>query len=199
MMLISIGQILEEVQPTTNWTVARLKEWLNKEDIPYGENLRRKELYKLCVQHKKPTTYELDSLCEGTPHYILRSAPYCYFYNPIENVWGLSKRYYDAHLAFGGDYSEKKAVETWNEALARVTPQVWNECVKHTEKRILADYQRYFVEKGTIEIIDNLDPIDDDPELNDDNDSQSLSEMQTVSELDDDDEQNNENENYKPL
>lgn len=101
----------------------------------------------MCRARKTPVQYVLDeSVAQNAPHKILRLPPYHSCYNPIELVWGLSKRYFDKHVGRGFDYSNKKTDEIWDEALAQVTPTVWEACCKKVERRILADYAKEIVD-----------------------------------------------------
>lgn len=149
-------------------------EWLKAEEIPFDVASMKKDLLSLCLAHKKVVPCEIDALCATTGHKILKSPPYCYFYNPIELVWGICKRYYDAHVALKCDYSEKMAVEVWNEALAQVTPKTWSKCVDTIERKILEDYRRFYKENFQVQLTDNASP-------NDDNRHSDDSDMETVS------------------
>ncbi|XP_044583010.1 uncharacterized protein LOC123264031 [Cotesia glomerata] len=164
-----------EKQPTSNWRVPELKEWLTQEGIPFDEKSKRTELYQLCKRHKKIVECKIDGLCKGTDHIILKSPPYCFFYNPIELVWGNCKRYYDAHLAPGGDYSDKMVIQVWNEALARITPEIWSKYVDHTEKKILSDYKRFHEEKFEVKLVDDTNSDESDSSDPDESDMDMIS------------------------
>lgn len=111
--------------------------------MQYDPKATKKELIAICRVHKQPIQYELDELVQKDyEHEVLRLPPYHSFYNPIELVWGLAKRYYDKHVGRDNDYTEKMARIIWNEALAQITPEVWEKCCKKIEKRIREDYQR---------------------------------------------------------
>ncbi|CAG5090648.1 Protein of unknown function [Cotesia congregata] len=132
--------IRSEKQPTSAWKKPALINWLTENKIPHDARSTVKDLYALCQSYKKPISHEITEIIHKSGHEVLKTPPYCYFYNPIELVWGFCKRYYDAHVAPDCDYSEKKAMQIWEEALSQVTPERWNRYVDHTEKK-LCDYR----------------------------------------------------------
>lgn len=83
----------------------------------------------------------MDTLAEQYGHRVLRLPPYHCIFNPIENVWGLAKRYYTDHVGRDGGGMEK-AVDMWKEALSTVTPQVWKNSINHAEKEIKSWWER---------------------------------------------------------
>nr|XP_011313120.1 PREDICTED: uncharacterized protein LOC105272618 [Fopius arisanus] len=92
---------------------------------------------------KKPVKYELDELVKiTTEHRILRLPPYHCIYNPIELIWGLAKRYFDAHVDPNHDYSDEMTKRVWADALATITPEVWRECCTKVKRKIVEDYKR---------------------------------------------------------
>ncbi len=55
----------------------------------------------LARMHKVELVLVTDKMVEGTGHKILRLPPYHSHWNPIELVWGITKRYYDSHISEG--------------------------------------------------------------------------------------------------
>ena len=101
----------------------------------------KKELLALAKLNRKPTHYILEGLLAGTEHEILRLPPYHACFNPIELVWGLVKRYFDAHVGRNQDYSEKMMKTIFKEALDQVTPAVWKNVCDKVEAKIIAAYE----------------------------------------------------------
>ena len=134
----------------------------------------RKELLALAKINKKAKHYILESLLVGTEHEILRLPPYHACFNPIELVWGLVKRYYDAHVGRGHDYSEEMMKTIFKEASSQITPQVWSNVCAKIESRIISAFE---TELGNDEghnedfriIISLADDDDDEEEEDDDN------------------------------
>lgn len=79
--------------------------------------------------------YETDLLAEKYGHRVLRLPPYHCIFNPIENIWGITKNYYKDHVGSDGS-SREKSLATWKEALGKVTAEVWAETIRHTEELI---------------------------------------------------------------
>ncbi|XP_074106620.1 uncharacterized protein LOC141532260 [Cotesia typhae] len=164
-----------EKQPTTSWTKPELIDWLTENKIPHDKRSLKKDLYALCESYKKPISHEITAMIQKSGHEVLKTPPYCYFYNPIELVWGQCKRYYDAHVAPECDYTKAKAMEVWEEALSQVTPERWNRYVNHTERKVFEDYKRFIDEKFAVEIEDNPGlAIHSDSDYNDDDDDDDL-------------------------
>lgn len=138
-----------------------MQEWLKAQGIPFDSKLTKKQLYALCQAHKQPAKYEIDKLLLGTPHELLRLPPYHLFYNAIELVWGITKRYYDKHVGRDNDFSEESTFKIWDEALAQVTPEIWSDCVAHVEKRILEDYEKEIGQEFQV-FLNNEDDDDSD-------------------------------------
>lgn len=76
--------------------------------------------------------YVADQLAEQYGHTVLRLPPYHCVFNPIENVWGIAKNYYNKHIGRDG-YGVEKTLKMWEEALGQITPSAWSNCVAHTE------------------------------------------------------------------
>lgn len=80
-------------------------------------------------------TYTADKLAEEYGHSVLRLPPYHCIFNPIENVWGISKNYYNKNIGRDGN-GMVKAVDMWEEALGTVSSETWKKCIEHTDKEI---------------------------------------------------------------
>lgn len=68
-------------------------------------------------------------------HVVLRLPPYHCIFNAIEHVWSISKRYYNKHVGRDGR-KEADCLALWQEALSTVTPEIWSNCIRHTENEI---------------------------------------------------------------
>ncbi|XP_011310411.1 uncharacterized protein [Fopius arisanus] len=134
---------LSEYQPSTKWTKPELQSWLDSQHIDYEVTSLKRELLLICKAHKRPAQYALDEYVKTkSTHEIVRLPPYHCQYNPIEMVWSLTKRYFDAHVGRNNDFSLENTDKIWAEALASVTPEFWMNCCRHTERLILEDYAR---------------------------------------------------------
>lgn len=61
--------------------------------------------------------------------------PYHCMFNAIEMIWGVTKNYYNKHIGRDGN-SIEHCLAMWQEALRTATPEVWSNCITHTEKTI---------------------------------------------------------------
>ncbi|KAK3920113.1 LOW QUALITY PROTEIN: Sentrin-specific protease 3 [Frankliniella fusca] len=128
----------DKKQPTSSTNKPEIVQWLRREGIPFDEAMLKPELLALVQLHRKPKKYMIDTCLESTEHVILRLPPYHACFNPIELVWGLVKRYFDAHIGRNHDYSEKMMLTIFEEALATVTRKYGRESI---EKRIVEAYE----------------------------------------------------------
>lgn len=74
-------------------------------------------------------------------HEVLRLPPYHCIFNPIELIWGIVKNYYNKHVGRDGTGREC-SLAMWQEALDQITPEIWNNCVQHTEEIIATWWER---------------------------------------------------------
>ncbi|CAD6227254.1 GSCOCG00011958001-RA-CDS, partial [Cotesia congregata] len=96
-----------EKQPTAKWRRDEIQVWLEKNNVDFKRDSFKAVLLELCRANKKPIKYVIDELlAKNTDHIINRLPAYHCFYNPIELVQGLVKRYFDKHVGLGHDYSE---------------------------------------------------------------------------------------------
>lgn len=112
-------------------------DWLQRKGIAHDDKVNRKQLYEIVKLHRPPKNLILEGLLKGTEHEIVWLPPYHAFFNPIELIWGLVKRYFDSHVGRNHDYSKETMIKIFEEALASITPQVWAKTVELVEARIL--------------------------------------------------------------
>lgn len=84
---------------------------------------------------KPPPLYEADELAEKYGHAVLRLPPYHCIFNPIELIWGITKRYYNNNIGKYGR-TEEGCIKLWKEALGEISPPCWENCIRHTETEI---------------------------------------------------------------
>lgn len=98
----------------------------------------------ICFRNAPPKSYAADMLAHKYGHSVLRLPPYHCIFNPIENVWGITKEYYNKHIGRDGN-GAAKALDMWKEALDKVTPQIWKNAIQHAEKEIQTWWDREIV------------------------------------------------------
>lgn len=88
--------------------------------------------------------------------------PHCLF-NPIENIWGITKTYYNRHVGRDGESAEH-ALAMWEEAVNTITPGVWANTIRNTEQTIIKWWERelLFDRDEVAPLIINLNDSDSD-------------------------------------
>lgn len=56
-------------------------------------------------------------------------------------IWGIAKQYYNRNIGRDGK-TQTDCLNMWSEALRTITPQIWANSIRHTEKEILKWYDR---------------------------------------------------------
>ncbi|XP_028132054.2 uncharacterized protein LOC114327584 [Diabrotica virgifera virgifera] len=150
--------MLLEKAPNTSSTKSDIKVWLTNKNLPFNDTMLRNKLLQIVAQNKPPPKYIVDDLAEQYGHKILRLPPYHCIWNAIELIWGTAKTYYNKHVGRDG-YKECDALKMWKEALQTITPQKWQNCIRHTENIIKQwyDRERIIDRQEILPIIINLD------------------------------------------
>ncbi|KAL1502440.1 hypothetical protein ABEB36_007581 [Hypothenemus hampei] len=80
-------------------------------------------------------------------------------------IWAQTKSYYNKHIGRNG-YSDGEVIRMWEEALEQCSVEVWENCVRHTEK-IIEDW--YIREQALVNI--EIEPIIINADENSDSES----------------------------
>lgn len=136
--------VLEHKIPNISWTKGRIQEWLTVRKIGFNKDGFKKEILQIALQHKPKKTYIIDTMAAQYGHKVLRLPPYHCIFNPIENIWGIAKNYYNRHIGRDG-YGKEKCLEMWDEALTTITPTMWKNSIGHAEKIIEEYWDREIV------------------------------------------------------
>ena len=147
--------------PTSAWSKTNIASWLTANNITHDPSSYKIELLTLAKHHKKEKRYEVDELLRSYGHEVLRLPPYHCQFNAIELIWAHAKQYYDTNIGRDG-YGDDKVIAMWTEALDQCTPEVWENCVRHTEDLIRNWYEREKILDVTVnELIINVGDDDD--------------------------------------
>lgn len=154
---------IENKAPTTASKKEDVQKWLRDNKIDFTTDLLKSQLLQKVQQHKPPQKYVADTLAEQYGHQVLRLPPYHCIFNPIENVWGISKSYYNKHVGRDGRNVEH-CINLWREALQTVTAEIWTNCIRHTENEIQKWWERekYLDQADILPIIINVNDEDSD-------------------------------------
>ena len=145
--------------PTTAWLKRRIIQWLLEKQIPFREDMVKKELLNI-VQLNKPRfkQYVIDEMAKKRNICILRLPPYHCELNPIELVWAQVK----GIVARNNTTFKLKDVEIlFQKALKEVNAEKWSKCIEH----VIGEEQRmweldYITEKTMEPIVINVDTHD---------------------------------------
>lgn len=122
----------------------QLRAWLTRNNHPWGKDMLKSELLKLCQSFAPLPDYQLDIIAREHGHEILRTPPYHPELQPIETCWAVVKNYMADHC----DFTMKGLRERLPEAFAKVTQQTCGDilqCVFKQEKR-------YWVEDEKLDV-----------------------------------------------
>lgn len=136
----------EHKRPTAKAGKSEKVEWLSRHNRVASEAMTHKVLDKLVKTVDFTPVYEIVELFKEQGHAVVWTPPYHCEYNPIELVWGISKRYFDNHVdgikTKFPDLKPEDAIKAlWKEALSTITPEVWKNCVRKVEDKIREDYK----------------------------------------------------------
>lgn len=93
------------------------------------------QLLELVKKNKPEKLYTTELLAHKYGHMVLRLPPYHCIFNPIENIWGITKNYYNRHIGRNGGGVEE-CLKMWDEALSKVDKTMWQNTIRHTEETI---------------------------------------------------------------
>ncbi|KAK9710299.1 hypothetical protein QE152_g26108 [Popillia japonica] len=89
---ISLQHTIKNKPPTSSATKLEITNWLTTNNINYDATALKLQLLDLVERFKPPPRYEADELAEKYGHAVLRLPPYHCIFNPIELIWGITKR-----------------------------------------------------------------------------------------------------------
>jgi len=110
-----------------------------KNNVPVPENcstfheITKPELLLIAKNNSIPTKYLIESLadqCDKEVKVLWLPPAHCEF-NPIELVWAYVKNYVAVH---NKGNTIQGIYELSLQALSKVTPQLWSNCIKHAKK-----------------------------------------------------------------
>jgi transposase len=135
--------------PKSNSTKGDLRKWLDDNEIPWGQDLLKAELYVLCKLHEPKPEYKIDKIAETAGHSILRTPQYHPELQPIEKCWGVLKNYMARHC----DFTLEKFRENLPRAFSQVTSKT---CIKSINKTIIEE-NNYWEDDKKIDEYQDLD------------------------------------------
>jgi len=128
-----------------------LRDWLEKNNIPWTTDMLKPELYELCKRLAPIPEYKLDQIAEAAGHSILRTPQYHPELQPIETCWGVVKNYMAAHC----DFTMKNFREQLPAAFTKVTTRTCKSLIA----KVVKQEEKYWVEDAKL-----YEEIDEDSE-----------------------------------
>jgi len=139
----------ENTFPKSNSPKDYLRKWLDENEIPWGQDLLKAELYALCKLHEPKPEYKIDKIAGAAGHSILRTPQYHPELQPIEMCWGVVKNY----MARNCDFTLKKFRDNLPPAFSQVTSKTNR---KLTAKAMIKE-DNYWEEDGRIDEHQDVD------------------------------------------
>lgn len=138
--------------PNTSSSKQELREWLNRNEIPWTEDMLKPELLALCKRFAPVPEFQLDQIAKEHGHRILRTPQYHPELQPIETCWAVVKNY----MADNCDFTMATLRAELPSAFNQVTPQTCQEIIK----KVIAQEQKYWVEDERLEHFDLEGDVD---------------------------------------
>lgn len=124
--------VLEENSfPTPKTRKEQLCSWLNRNCIPWHNDMLKPELFDLCKRFAPTPEFRLDQMAEAAGHSILRTPQYHPELQPIETCWGIVKNY----IADNCDFSMTNFRMLLPIALSKVQPKTCRKLIAKVVKQ----------------------------------------------------------------
>lgn len=133
----------EDAFPTSITRKAVLCDWLEKNDIPWTEDMLKPELYELCKRMAPAPGYKLDQIAESAGHSILRTPQYHPELQPIETCWGVVKNYMASHCDFTMKNFRAQLPTAFTQVTAKTCRSLVAKVTKQEEQYWLEDAKIY--------------------------------------------------------
>ena len=146
----SYHNVVEENSfPRSNTGKEELRKWLDDNEIPWGQDLLKAELYALCKSSEPKPEYKIDKIAESAGHSILRTPQYHPELQPIELCWGIVKNYMAKHC----DFTLRKLRNNLSLAFSQVTAETCRKLIGKTVR----EEDKFWDEDRKIDEIQGVD------------------------------------------
>jgi transposase len=140
----SYHNVTEETSfPKSNSVKEDLRKWLDDNEIPWGQDLLKAELFALCKTYEPKAEHKIDKIAWAAGHSVLRTPQYHPELQPIEVCWGVVKNYMAKHC----DFTLQKFRDNLPLAFSQVTPETCRKLIA----KIVAEENKYWEEDGQID------------------------------------------------
>ena len=123
--------VLAEKIPTISSRKAEMIGWLTANNIPFGEDMIKPELY-IIIQDRRPQEkkYEIDARLQQHGQTPVRLPPYHCGLNPFELIWANVKNYAAGHNTIWKMADVENHCKT---ALNCITAVAWQNAISHSQ------------------------------------------------------------------
>ena len=133
----------EDSFPTPKIRKEELRTWLDRNHIPWTEDMLRPELFELCKRFAETPEFRLDQIAEASGHKILRTPQYHPELQPIEVCWGIVKNYMADHCDFTMKNFRNKLPDAFLKVRSNTCKKLISKIVKQEQKYWIEDSQLY--------------------------------------------------------
>jgi transposase len=141
--------------PTQASTKMMICEWLQRNEIPFENALRKSELLEIVKKNSDGTRkYEIDELAKERGHKVIRQPPYHCHFNPIELIWANIK---GKVASRNKTFTIKEVEKLTHDAVNEISIQDWANAVNHVGKIIQESWEKdVMVEESVDQLIISL-------------------------------------------
>ena len=161
----------DENYPISTWRKEKYQEWLQKNNVTYGMNALRSELWLLCKRHRDAKSCKIiDKIAQRYGDEVLRLPPYHCDLNAIELIWANEKNFVARENT---EMTMKFAEELFRRRRDELTPEICKKCVDHV-KEVENSYWKTdrIIDEKMDKLEFSLEDSDDDIMDEDDTDSE---------------------------
>lgn len=133
--------LVQQSFPNKGTGKEKLRKWLERNHIPWREDMLKTELFELCHRFAPVPEYRLDEIVAKHGHTVLRTPPYHPELQPIETCWAIIKN----HMADNCSFTMRNLHAELPNAFSKVTAEVCQgilEKVGKQEDRFWADDEK---------------------------------------------------------
>jgi transposase len=116
--------LLEDSAPIPTSSKAKIREWLEKNDIPCRDDCLKVELVAMLNKTAPNPTYVIDKIAAQSGHEVLRTPPYHPELQPIEICWGIVKNEVARNCNFTMENLEHQLEEAFNKVTAETCGKI---------------------------------------------------------------------------
>jgi transposase len=122
--------LIEDSAPISTSSKKRIRDWLEKNDIPCRDDCLRVELITMLNKIAPNPTYVIDEIAYRHGHKVLRTPPYHPELQPIEICWGIVKN----EVARNCNFTMKNLENQLEEAFKNVISETCEKIIKRIRK-----------------------------------------------------------------